>query len=139
MRVGRGWRVLLPGEPRSSVPAVPQAGPDGAAGQTADQSPPVSESLIALVRDLQRQNLALAGHIGYLQNRLSIQAEVGSEAARLGPGAVDAAPVGAVDREEHESALRAIEELRRMVAKYEEERAAREAALRKRRWWRRAR
>jgi excisionase family DNA binding protein len=75
LRAGRSWRVLLTGEPGGSDAS-------GSAARKPTQASPevlalvqVSESLGAVVRDLQRQNLALAGQIGYLQSQLHTSQE----------------------------------------------------------------
>jgi excisionase family DNA binding protein len=67
-RCGRSWRVLLAGDAQeTSEPAAPQP----AAGDTAHVLAQTSEALTALVRDLQRQSLALAAQVGYLQHQLA--------------------------------------------------------------------
>jgi excisionase family DNA binding protein len=134
MKLGRGWRVLLPGEPREGRPP---SGTEVEPRSSGDVHAAAPEPLIALVRDLQRQNLALAGHIGYLQSRLSLQADGSSEPATVPPPAVEASPPDRVGRDEHEDTLREVEELRRQVEELERERAAQSAAPRKKRWWRR--
>jgi hypothetical protein len=62
IRATDGWRILLPGQVREHRPEEAKALAPG--GQE------TSEALVTLVRDLQRQNLALAGHIGFLQSQL---------------------------------------------------------------------
>jgi excisionase family DNA binding protein len=114
LKVGRGWRILLPGEPRTVSTVDGATQPPAPRG--AEQLARATESMVTLVRDLQRQNLALAGHIGYLQSQLSRESDEQQ-----------------VSRQEHDAALRQIAELRESVERYEEERGAR-----KRRWWRRA-
>jgi hypothetical protein len=118
------------------------SGPDPPKGQR-EQHPPrkdsdelsrVSESLVVLVRDLQRQNLALAGHIGYLQSQLGGMQQ---KPERVGQTEreMDTTESETVSKDEHEAALREVEELRRSVQMYREELAAR--PTKKKRWWRR--
>lgn len=82
LRAGRGRRVLLLGDDGNPMPAeraersASRPTPDGEAEprahtQELEVLARTSESLTALVRDLQRQSLALAGQIGYLQHQLS--------------------------------------------------------------------
>jgi excisionase family DNA binding protein len=143
LRLGRGWRILLPGEPRPVVPqalTAPAADMRAPAPNTSEQISQVSESLVTLVRDLQRQNLALAGQIGYLQSQLT-RGRDGSADSRtdVGQVAVETTTADTVDRADYEAVLREAAALRVSIQKYEEELAARpqEPISRKKRWWRR--
>ena len=116
VRVGRGWRVLLP-ESATTVTYVPDARDEDDAlfARTA-------ESLVTLVHDLPRQSLGLAGQIGYLQSQL-VQAQ--EQVKLLEERSETHAP--GVPVEEHEAALREIAELKAMLDA---------TSQRKRRWWR---
>lgn len=69
LRVGRSWRILLPGDlwPEEEPTEQPAAADPR---EPAEVLARTSESLVAVVRDLQRQSLALAAQIGYLQKQL---------------------------------------------------------------------
>ena len=133
IRVGRSWRVLLPGEP----PAQEETRP--AEGATPVVPPPAgtqdAEGLLALVRELQRQNLALAGHIGFLQHQLT-QAQ--NETKRIEAGREGTVEHNvAVTREEYDAVLQELTSLRAMVSRYMADvaRLVEREAPPKRRWW----
>jgi hypothetical protein len=114
IRCGRGWRVLLAGDyqvPEPTPPSIHVSQPDG---ETARLLAQTSESLVALVRDLQRQSLALAGQIGYLQNQLvDAQNQVKLLTERSGATVEHDQPAPSLV--EYEAAQRTIVELRRAL------------------------
>lgn len=108
IRAGRGWRILLPGEPPLDTGVRPTGRPDGEDVRVLAQT---AESLVTLVRDLQRQSLVLAAQIGYLQNQL-VEAqtnlrELTERAAHDQGGEADV-----VERTADEGLRRELEELR---------------------------
>lgn len=133
IRVGRSWRILLPGEAPEADTTPPVA---HAPVLSASAGKEEVEGLLALVRELQRQNLALAGHIGFLQHQLTqAQAETKQiEGRRDGAVEHDAA----VTRGEHEAVLQELTNLRAMVSRYMADvaRLVEREAPPQRRWWR---
>lgn len=118
LRAGRGYRILLAGDPPRLRPRSAELVP-----QAATQGVDI-EALAALVRDLQQQSLALAGQIGYLQSQLAQAHE--RLALADSPVEGEPAPEGesdtvseAVSMETHRAALDQIEELKRVVAIYQ--------------------
>jgi len=139
VRAGRSWRVLLPSDPPPAVDeksestemVVPRQ-PEGDHSIAVEQL----ESMVALVRDLQRQNLALAGHIGFLQSRLQGEQERAKLADARRQQVEHQLEDGArLDPEEHQTALDEIDTLRRRVGELEEQLASSKPV--RRRWWRR--
>jgi hypothetical protein len=108
IRAGRGWRILLPGElPGQASPAPPAR----ARGEDARVLAETAESLVTLVRDLQRQSLVLAAQIGYLQNQL-VEAEANVKQLTEGQATTPANQPEMVERTAYDAVLRELEDLR---------------------------
>lgn len=108
IRAGRGWRILLPGEPPGDTDLASTGRPDEEDVRVLAQT---AESLVTLVRDLQRQSLVLAAQIGYLQNQLvEAQASVRQLTERAADDQGGEADVA--ERTAYEALQRELEELR---------------------------
>ena len=117
VRAGRSWRVLLPGDPTPPVAEAAAQPERETSTKSAEPAVESMEPLIGLVRDLQRQSLALAGQIGYLQNELTRtqgQLESLRDEARAQVTAAPESPQ--VDPASHQAALDEIDRLRDQLA-----------------------
>ncbi len=133
IRAGRSRRVLLVGD----SPAVGNQRPPTRVDQRAESEvllARTSESLSGLVRDLQRQSLALAAQIGYLQHQLAEAQDSVRALSQRRDATVDAVAEESVSSAEHEAALREISNLRAALAEAE---AGPAPPARRRWWWRR--
>jgi excisionase family DNA binding protein len=135
IRAGRSWKVLLAGERESPLDAaLPEPTPSG--GDSATVLAQTAESLNALVRDLQRQSLALAAQVGYLQSQLvDAQSQVKLLTER-NDSAVDHDSAGP-SRAEYDAAQETIAALRAALAEARREDPAPPPARRRWRFWRR--
>lgn len=145
IRAGRGWRVLLAGAPsqsesRAEMTERPEQPERADAHEASKVLAQTSESLVTLVRDLQRHSLALAGQIGYLQSQLvQAQQEMTRLTDRQDATIPDGSAAAGVNRQEHEAALQTIAELRQVLHDRGQEAAATTAPRPRSRWrfWRR--
>ncbi len=134
IRVGRGRRVLLVGDPPIATSALVRE-PAKASSQEDDAVvlARTSESLSILVRDLQRQSLALAGQIGYLQHQLSEALDQVRVLQTRQDNTVDGAENASVQANERQLVLREVASLREAVERLQ----TTPEVPAKRRWWRR--
>lgn len=142
IRAGRGRRVLLLGEQPPDRPTADDSHPTEPeqSSEPSDEVTPrqdlqvlarTSESLVTLVRDLQRQGLALAGQIGYLQNQL---AQAQERVNLLEQTASAPVAQNGVSREEHDRVLQEVATLTEKLGAAEPRTAP---ARRRWRFWRR--
>lgn len=122
IRSGRSWRILLPGESRSASkePGAPTPSTDPREHVPEAVALQSIEPLVGLVHDLQRQSLALAGQIGYLQNQLSqTQGQLESLRERAETTVEAPTPNVAITPEEYQRALDEVATLRSVVASWQ--------------------
>ncbi|MGH2443740.1 MAG: helix-turn-helix domain-containing protein, partial [Chloroflexota bacterium] len=132
IRAGRGWRVLLAGEmgAERSSDAVETSATLTTGDDTTGILVQTTESLTALVRDLQRQSLTLAGQIGYLQSQLvQSQEQVTSITAQRESLVQEVRAESGISAEEHETLLQEVNRLRLTLEEHEQR-------ARNSRWWR---